>query len=125
MHFVYSTLAAPQAYTSYVKNSDKEMCIVEKTVHIKGGTGVMDARNVMTPRGVVTQIDDEELKCLMENPVFKMHIENGFITVETKEVKVEKVADRMNQKDKSRPVTPDDFEKSKDGKSTKLKRNDV
>lgn len=125
MHFVYSTLAAPQAYTSYVKNSDKELSIVEKTVLIKGGARVMEAKNIMTPRGVVTEVSDEELKCLMENPVFKMHMENGFITVEEKEKKVEKVTKDMNQKDKSRPVTPDDFEKSKDGKSTKLKRDDV
>lgn len=124
-HYIYSTLAAPQAYTTYKKNDVRELALVESVVHIKGGTGVMEARNIQTPRGVMTEVTSEELQALLENPVFKMHVDNGFITIEDKEKKIEKVVQDMNAKDKSRPVTPDDFEKSRDGKSTKLKRDDV
>jgi predicted class III extradiol MEMO1 family dioxygenase len=124
-HYIYSTLAAPQAYTTYKKNDPKELALVESVVHIKGGTGIMEARNIQTPLGVMTEVTSDELKALMENHVFKMHLENGYITIEDKEKKVEKVAKDMNMKDKSRPLTPDDFEKGKDGKSGKLKRDDV
>jgi hypothetical protein len=124
-HHIYSTLAAPQAYTAYKKNDVRELALVESVVHIKGGTGVMEAKNIQTPRGVMTEVTSEELKALMENPVFKMHLDNGFIVIEDKEKKIEKVVKDMNMQDKSRPITPDDFEGGRENRSTKLKRDDV
>lgn len=122
-YYIYSTLAAPQAYTTYLKNSEKELPIVESTVLIKGGTGVMDAKNIQTPRGVMTEVSEAEYKALQQNYVFNMHVENGYITVEEKEVKVDKIAKDMSHDDKSRPITPNDFEKPKDGKPGKFKRD--
>lgn len=120
-HYVYSTLGAPMAYTAYIKNDVRELPIEESVIHIKGGAGVMDAKNIQTPRGVVTEINDDELKALRENEVFKMHEAGGYIIVEAKNAPVEKVVKNMNEKDKSKPLTPDNFVKDKDGKN-KLNR---
>jgi hypothetical protein len=114
-YYVFSTLAAPMAYTCYFKNDVKELAIVEKTVLIKGGAGVMDARNIQTPRGVMTEITDAEYASLKDNKVFQIHLSGGFIIVEEKSGNADAIAKNMNEKDESRPITPDDFEKDERG----------
>jgi len=124
-NFIYSTLAANQAYTTYVPTDVKQLPKVKKAVLIKGGTGVTEARHIQTPKGVVTEVTDEELQALQENTSFRDHVKNGYITIEAKKVKVAKVAENMNKGDKSRPLTRDDFETGENGQPSKMKRKDV
>jgi 16S rRNA U516 pseudouridylate synthase RsuA-like enzyme len=121
-NYVFSTLAAPMSYANYRKGNDgdKDISIPTATVHIKGGAHVAD-KALHTPRGVVTEVSDEELEQLNQNPVFLIHKQNGFITVEKKARSADKMGYAMNREDESRPITPDDFVKSKDG-INKLKR---
>ena len=48
-------------------------------------------------------------KRLKKNPVFLKHVADGFLTVQSKKLEVEKVASDMNLEDKSAPLTPSDF----------------
>lgn len=113
--YVYSTLAASQEYATYKeKKYDNDLHEIEKKILIHGGTNVAD-KQFVTPKGVVTEVSDVEFAILEKNPVFNMHKENGFITVESKEYKPEKIANDMNLNDPSSPKTPEDYKNKKDG----------
>lgn len=109
MAFIYSTLSCPQRYTKFVPGAEGGIPREEGSVLIHGGANVAD-RAIITPRGVVTEVSDEELALLKENKLFNTHCENGFITIETKKVDVEKVTPDMEARDGSAPLTPGDFE---------------
>jgi len=109
-------------YCRYVKGPS-DLPFVEKKVTVKGGTGIRAEHNgkdngVTTPRGVLTEVNDEDLALLEENPVFKMHKENGFIivvkeprkTIEKATLEMEKVVADMKPKDKSAQKIKEDFD---------------
>ena len=102
--FVYSTLTCDQRYTNYAQGGG-DVPVVVGSVFIKGGTGVADAR-LTTPRGVVTEITEEELAILETNEGFKQHRKNGFVEVSTSKVDPEKAAADMEGRDASAPLVP-------------------
>jgi len=53
---------------------------VVSDVLVKGGAGVANDR-LITPRGVVTEITEEQAEALRANPVFAMHEKNGFVQI--------------------------------------------
>lgn len=107
--FVFSTLAANMLYTLYAPDSANGTPRAVKEILIKGGAGVADRRTLITPLGVVTEIDAEDLESLMQNDVFKLHMNNGFIVVEDSKKDVEAVVPTMNHRDASAPTVEDDF----------------
>lgn len=108
MPYIFSTLACDNEYRSYTKGGN-DMPSVEKSVLVKGGAGIAN-KNLITPRGVMTSVSDEDLKHLEANESFQMHKENGYITVESKKADADEVAVKsMKKKDKSAPVTPEDY----------------
>ena len=118
MFYVYSTATSSIAYTQYIENSSKDLAVVKRkadgtkmVVTIKGGHGVA-TKHLFTPRGVVTEVTDEEMDLLLQDKNFQRHVKNGFMTYDKKEVKPEKKAAEMTQKDGSAPLTPQDFEES-------------
>lgn len=108
--YVYSTLANDQRYTEW-HDSGNDLPIEGRGVFIKGGTGVANDR-LITPIGVMTEIDESELAILEKCPIFNMHRKNGFVTVEKSKVDAEKVAADLSLEDASAPMTPSDY---KDG----------
>lgn len=107
--FVYSTLASNMEYTPWeVSQTDKNaLPIKKKGVFIKGGTGVA-TKELMTPRGIRTEVTDEEMEILKNDYVFReIHLKHGFVTIENVKAKAEKVAANMNMDDKSAPLTPE------------------
>lgn len=110
MPFVYSTLSCDQRYTKYSEEKDPNILPrEERSVLINGGANIAD-RNLVTLQGVVTQVSDEDLALLKQNSLFQTHQQNGFITIESSKVDVEKVVGDMETRDKSAPLTPEDFE---------------
>lgn len=105
--YVFSTLANDQNYQNWVKGG-ADVPIKGHSVIIKGGSGVANDR-LITPLGVVTEIDEADLEALDLNPVFVKHRQDGFITVRSKKAEAEKVASDMNRADKSAPLTAADF----------------
>lgn len=96
--FVFSTLAADQNYTVWLKGGG-DLPVQGDSVLIKGGTGVMDDR-LITPLGVCTQITTDELALIEQDEGFKLHKANGFIVVQQVEADPEKVAADMETNDK-------------------------
>ena len=118
--YIFSTLTADQAYTLYEPVSDAEkgdslrvpVRRPQKDVNghparvlVKGGHGVAN-KNLITPKGVMTELDDKQLEMLEQCPSFVKHREAGYIKVESRKQDPEKVAEKMEQKDKSAPKTP-------------------
>jgi hypothetical protein len=122
MYYVYSTATNSGTYVEYEKNASNELSIPKKwpngkpmKVTIKGGHGLAQvgaAPYIHTPKGVVTQVTDEEMEWLKTNPAFIRHMDRGFITYDKKKVDPEKKAANMEQRDGSAPLTPQDYVKS-------------
>jgi hypothetical protein len=111
MKYVYSTLSADNIYGAYVKGgADLPMIDRERQVLIKGGSNVADKR-LITPRGVVTEVSEDQLAALLENTVFQMHVENGYVTFSDHNEDPEKVigAEGLEARDASSPLEPGDF----------------
>lgn len=112
MYYVFSTLTADNIYAQY-RDTGNGIVEVDQKVFIKGGHGIAN-KHFVTPKGVVTNIEDEDYDLLKNNPVFQLHVKKGFIKVEKKAADVEEVADDMEVKDKSAPLTDDDFKDVQD-----------
>lgn len=104
---VFSTLANDQRYVNYASNPEG-IPLPTSDILIRGGAGIANER-LITPLGVHTEIPEEHLAALEQNPVFIKHKQNGFITVQARRADPEKVATDMNAKDKSKPLTPADY----------------
>ena len=85
---------------------------VKKTILIKGGANVMDKKTMTTPKGVVTEVSEEDWKELENHVAFKRHLERGFMEVMKEEKKARKRAEtKSDKKDGGAQLTPEDFEK--------------
>ena len=101
--YVYSTLSTDTRYALYGAAGD-----IERSVLIQGGAGVANDR-LVTLKGVATRITAEDKELLEANGIFKIHKDNGFVKIESVKEDAEVVAADMTAKDKSAPLTPDDF----------------
>ena len=106
-NFVYSTLSTGNTYVVYRKAENDLQEVVSKIV-IKGGANVANA--LTTPRGVVTEVTESQLAELMSNELFKTHMKNGFISVDTRKVDPEvQAAKGMKLRDNSSQIVPQDY----------------
>lgn len=113
--YIYSTLTSNNIFRIF-GDASNGIKTIKASILIRGGAGVSN-EYLITPRGTVTEIDEEELKLLENHKQFKRMVERGFITVEKKQAEVETVVKDMTKKDKSSPKTKDDF---KEGQSPKV-----
>lgn len=90
-YYVYSTLSNDNNYAG---------------VLIRGKANVAN-KNIITPLGVATKIDDAQLSVLQGNHVFQLHESNGFVTVEKFKEDPDLVASNMTGRDASAPETPE------------------
>lgn len=115
MPYIYSTLSASVAYSFY-KAGGADMPTRVHKILIKGGANVAQNEpdgGLHTPLGLATFVSDEDLKLLEGNPVFQLHVKNGFIVTDEKRKDVRKVAkDELKAKDASAPRTPDSYKSS-------------
>ena len=111
MPYVYSTATCSTDYAVYKKTGNRDVAQVERKITIHGGANVATKYpNLHTPRGLVTQVSEEDLAILEQDYHFKQHVELGFLSVDKRKIEVEKVIPGMQAKDKSAPRTPDDPE---------------
>lgn len=111
--WVFSTLSNDNAYTEYTKGGS-DLPIATRSVLIKGGTGVTDAR-LVTPQGVATEVSGDELALLEANTLFQLHKKNGFIKVEEGDERLHEddivaATEGMSHDDPSRQTVVADFE---------------
>lgn len=113
MPYIYSTMAAPVAYTGKADVSNNDLPRTPRRVTIAGGAGIAN-KNLITPLGVVTEVTDDELAFLKTDEVFNRHVERGVLVIQVKKSEVEKVAPDMVQ-DESSPLTPADYDEDSPG----------
>lgn len=113
MPYVYSTATASIAYSSYKPSGPHAgSAQIERSIVIRGGANLAPLRDksqvvLITPRGAVTKVTDEELAFLESLESFKRHKKRGFMAVEGKSQAIDKVVDAgMCPQDKSAPLTP-------------------
>lgn len=111
-YYVFSTLSTDTAYTNYVQGGG-DLPSVQSSITIKGGANVAD-KHLVTPMGVMTKVNEDQMKALKENRVFQLHEKNGFIKITEKAYDVEEVVigEGMTEKDASAPLTPADFKET-------------
>ncbi|BFI62752.1 hypothetical protein KD5_25020 [Yersinia pseudotuberculosis] len=107
MHYVFSTISTDVKYTFYGQSAN-DMPAIEHTITIKGGANVA-TKNLITPKGVMTPVEDAEVDMLNTHPVFLRHKKNGFVHVEAKPAAADDVASDMEPRDESAPLIDDDF----------------
>jgi hypothetical protein len=116
MKYVFSTLTASNTYTKTVPGGG-DMPVTERAVTIKGGSN-LPSKHMLTSIGYMTEVTDEDYEWLAQHPVFKLHMENGFIKVENKKADAEKVATEMETRDQSAPLVDADFDAPPAGVNT-------
>lgn len=106
--YVYSTLSNDQRYTTYngVSGGAPQPA---RSIFIAGKANVAN-KNFITPLGVATEVTAEELAELRRNEVFKVHEQNGHLSVSQAKVDPDKVAASMQGRDASAPLVEQDFE---------------
>lgn len=104
--YVFSTLAADVAYTNHAQGG-ADIPVELPPVLIQGGAGVANDR-LATPRGVATEVTEQQVEYLRNNPVFQMHEKNGFVLISASEGDPEVVASDMTGRDHSAPIVPQD-----------------
>ncbi len=113
MNYVFSTLPTSVTYTAWKSAGEGVPKTLVKSVFIEGGAGVAQKPkpgiDIWTPLGRVTEISDADLAVCEQDPVFQMHRDNRFITVQKKSANVEKVAVDMARRDGSSPMTESDY----------------
>jgi hypothetical protein len=112
-YFVHSTLTQSRKYHQWSRPADPHMSpeIIGTPVTIRGGANVAtfpDSRyGRHTPSGIATEVSEEQMDYLNGCPMFKKHMDKGFITVTTSKESPEKVARDLEKRDGSAPLTPD------------------
>lgn len=117
MFYVFSTMSTDVDYTIYGE-AVNDMPTIERRITINGGANVATKR-LITPRGVMTPVEDADLEILNAHPIFIMHQKNGFITVEKKSHDPDEVATNMKARDESAPLTDGDFKEGEAPTSVK------
>jgi hypothetical protein len=116
-HYVYSTLSNSQAYTNYTK-TPADIMIAQDPVVIAGGANVVDRKHLITPRGVMTKINDDQLAYLEQNEGFLQHKAEGHISVSSANVDVEVAAADMAGRDTSAPLVEQDYDENDTDEAT-------
>lgn len=114
MPFILSTLSSDVKYTVW-KSFDKDTKQPPqqlKSILVKGGANVIN-KALVTPKGVVTEVSEDEFKSLEKVPSFKRHQERGYISVENKDPKKPDEAAKGLNKDKSAQLTDKEVKSKK------------
>lgn len=109
MKFITSKLSTSVNYTFYTKGPNN-INVITDTITLKGGADVINKKTLQTPSGVVTELTDDQLEKLKTHPVFKKHLENGYVEILSTEKEAAK-ADKDLKEDKSKQLTPKDYTK--------------
>lgn len=81
------------------------------SIVINGGAGVINKKTMETPKGVITEITEEDLKFLKTQSLFNAKVEAGSYEIVESEKKA-KESSKKGKKDKGAQLTAKDFEES-------------
>lgn len=109
-NYVYSTSSNDTIFVRYQKSQGGKPALAQAHVTIKGKANVAQGRvEFITKQGIRTEVSDEELSILNESSNFKKMCDAGFMRLEQRKANPEKVAQDMAARDRSAPLTPDNY----------------
>lgn len=112
MAYIYSTLSNDQQFTVWNTDEDgKRLPIIQRQILINGKANIANKKTLITPKGIITKVTEEELGQLQRVSAFCSHVKDGFISIEHDKKEVEEVVKNMKGKDKSAQPTAADYEK--------------
>ena len=109
MSYVVSRLVNSNIYAIYKKLPSGVNAIV-KSIKINGKADVINKKTLITEKGAITCVSEEDLELLLNNPVFLKQKANGVVDVVKSENDAKKVIkDETLLKDFSAPLTAEDM----------------
>lgn len=107
---VYTTSSTDLAYRKYSDPVKGSLPRVLREITIRGGANVAD-KHFITPCGVGTEVTDDDVEFLRADPNFQRHEKAGFVMIVGRKLDPEVPVADMEQRDRSAPKRPADFEK--------------
>lgn len=112
MKIVLSTLTSAQNVVITEKASNGALRIV-KRIHLNGGANVIDKKTLVTPQGVVTELDDKDFELLKKTEFYKRQEKAGYLrVVEKKDEAEDPKKAGLKKGDKSKQKTEKDIEET-------------
>ena len=81
------------------------------SVVINGGAFVINKKTMETPKGIITEVSEEDLKFLKTQSLFNEKVANGSLEIVESEKKA-KESSKKGKKDKGAQLTAKDFEEA-------------
>jgi rRNA maturation endonuclease Nob1 len=81
------------------------------SVLINGGAFVINKKTMETPKGIITEVSEEDLKFLKTQSLFNEKVKNGSFEIVESEKKA-KESSKKGKKDKGAQLTAKDFEEA-------------
>lgn len=79
-NYVHSTASQNMVYPIYAEGKQNQAQVLKK-ITIRGRANVADSATLITPRGAVTEVSDEDLALLKRSAAFQRHVAHGFMKV--------------------------------------------
>lgn len=109
MTYIVSHESASVEFPKWVRT--KTGVDAQGSVIINGGAGVINKKTTETPKGVITEVSEEDLKFLKTQSLFNEKVKNGSLEIVENEKKA-KESSKKGKKDKGAQLTAKDFEES-------------
>lgn len=109
MTYIVSHESASVEFPKWVRT--KTGVDAQGVVVIKGGAGVINKKTMETPKGVITEVSEEDLKFLKTQTLFNEKVANGSLEIVESEKKA-KESSKKGKKDKGAQLTAKDFEEA-------------
>lgn len=111
MTYIVSHESASVEFPRWVRTSSG--VTAQSAVLINGGADVINKTTLETPKGVITEVTDEELEFLQTQWLFKEKVKQGSYEIVKNQKEAEKASKkRGNTKDKGAQLTSDDFKEA-------------
>ena len=107
--YICSTITTPVSFVEYSKHVANRTPAVVRRVMIQGGANLADKKTLQTPRGVPTEVSQDDLGFLLKDPNFLKFMRAGYLTVISDDRDVDRAVRDMMAKDKSAPKTTADY----------------
>jgi hypothetical protein len=105
--YIYSTASSDIKINLFGEVGVGQVPRVVDFVVVNGKANIAN-QNLVTPKGVATNINEKQAKLLESNKMFQQMVKDGFMVIETKKLEADSVASDMEAKDASAPLEPKD-----------------
>lgn len=110
MTYIVSHESASVEFPRWVRTSSG--VTAPSAVVINGGADVINKTTLETPKGVITEVTNEELEFLQTQWLFQEKVKQGSYEIVKSQKEAEKASKKRGKKDKGAQLTSDDFKEA-------------